>query len=502
MKAVYRVTTRKTAQGSVFVAVAEGLALPTGLLTAMVLSRELGPDGYGLFTLTGSLIAWLQWSTSSLLSRPTVKVISGTTDWQPLAGRILRIYLAFGLLTATLVFLGAGPISRLLDQPALAEYLRLYSVDVALFNLAHGYRNILVGAGRFEWRAAASGAKWIARLILVVVAVELGYGVRGAILASIGATAIELLIGSWRSGVNLFGDTALRVPGLWRIAFPLTLSAVSLRLFDRTDLFLLTYLGGSAAQAGMYGAAQNLTMPASVIAMSVSPLVLSTMNRQLRTGDAPAARRTARLFFRMMLAILPFIALGAACSPEIVRLIFGPDFPQTAPVFRWLAFGSFSMLWISLASAILTAEDKAHWAVWVAAPMVPCVILTLAVFVPIWGPVGAAAATALVASGGAIAASLMVRKAAGVRPSALSLARTAVITIGIYSLGSWWTVAGILDPLVKLAVLTGVAAIALYLSGEIVMSDLKRLATLWRKTAAASQNTAPAARIEAGPSGI
>ena len=46
--------------GTVQVFLAESLILPSGLITAALLSRRLGPADYSLFTVAATLVAWLQ----------------------------------------------------------------------------------------------------------------------------------------------------------------------------------------------------------------------------------------------------------------------------------------------------------------------------------------------------------------------------------------------------------------------------------------------------------
>ncbi|WP_155823839.1 hypothetical protein [Gloeocapsa sp. PCC 7428] len=49
--------------------------LPTGIVTAGFLTWQFDPEGYGLFTLAATLIAWVEWSvTSSMLYAPEVEV--------------------------------------------------------------------------------------------------------------------------------------------------------------------------------------------------------------------------------------------------------------------------------------------------------------------------------------------------------------------------------------------------------------------------------------------
>ena len=84
----------ETLAGTVRLLAAEALVFPTGLVTAAYLTRRLGADGYGVFSLAALIITWVQWSAVSLLSRSTILSVRQAVDWKPLGTRILQIHLA------------------------------------------------------------------------------------------------------------------------------------------------------------------------------------------------------------------------------------------------------------------------------------------------------------------------------------------------------------------------------------------------------------------------
>ncbi|MBA3316502.1 MAG: oligosaccharide flippase family protein, partial [Gemmatimonadales bacterium] len=100
----------------------------------------------------------------------------------------------------------------------------------------------------------------MSRLLLVVLFVELGRSIEGAVLGSIGASLIELAVCRFFVRPAFSLRAAFQVGKLWGYAAPLLLSAVALRLYDKLDLVALTALGGTPEQAGHYGAAQNLAI--------------------------------------------------------------------------------------------------------------------------------------------------------------------------------------------------------------------------------------------------
>src|SRR5262249_2644962 len=156
-----------------------------------------------------------------------------------------------------------------------------------------------------------SAGRWAARLLLIVALVEIGLSVSGAILGSIGASLVELGIGRFYVCPSLLRRSGFPARQLWGYAAPLFLFALTMRIFDKVDLFALKALGGTAAQAGFYGAAQNLSLMPGIFALSFSPLLLSSLSRLLRDGNDSLAREMSRNAMRGVIALLPFAGMTA-----------------------------------------------------------------------------------------------------------------------------------------------------------------------------------------------
>ncbi len=55
--------------GTFWVFLSEALVLPVGFIIAVILTRTLGPDLYGLYILSAAIILWLEWQTGRLYVR-------------------------------------------------------------------------------------------------------------------------------------------------------------------------------------------------------------------------------------------------------------------------------------------------------------------------------------------------------------------------------------------------------------------------------------------------
>lgn len=435
---------RRILDGTVRIVLAEALILPTGLLTVAFLTRRLGPEGYGQFALTATLIAWLGWSFTSMFSRATIKFVGETENWQPVGRTVIRLHLLVGVGAASVLWLLAEPIAKIFDEPALVACLRLFAFDVPLFSLAHAYRNILVGMGSFRQRAVVTTYRYIGRLVLIVLLVELGLSVEGAILGCIGASLVELAVCRFyfRSSPSHTSDFSVRK--LFVYAVPLFLSALSLRFFSRLDLLALKALGGTAEQAGVYAAAQNLTIPLHILAFSFSPLLLSTLSRAFRDGNRRVVTELSRDGMRAMVLLLPFAGLVSGASSEIVELIFGAVFLPAAIPLALLIFSSLGLAMISVTTAILIAAGKLGWTLVVTIPLLPLAAASHLLLIPWLGMIGAALATTVWAAVGALVGVLVVDHAAQVLPPAATLGRSVVLCGFTYALAVFWPAPGLL----------------------------------------------------------
>jgi O-antigen/teichoic acid export membrane protein len=448
-----------------WILLAEALFIPTGLLTAAFLTRRLGPHGYGLFTLAVTLVSSAEWCVPSLFSRATIKLISEAQDWRPIGATILRLYLIAGGSVALLLYLLVIPCATLLHEPDLASALRLFVFDVPLFCLAQAHRSILIGIGGFRQKALASAGRWIARPCLIVLLVELGFSITGAILGSMGALLVELAISRSYVRPRLLYATHVPTRQLWHYSVPLFLSALSVTCCNRLDLFALKVLGGTTAQVGIYGAAQNLSLLAHLFAWSVTPSLLATLSRLLHTGELSLAREVGRNAMRGVLLLLPIAGIVTGAASEIVGLTFGPLFLSAVPLLSLLIFAAWASVMSSVALAILTAAGKPGLTFTLTGPLVFVAAAGHYLLIPWLGAIGAAMVTAGCMSLGAGASLLTVYYLWSILPSLGTLWRSMLVSGGAYALAAFWPTPGLLL-LVKLPVIGCLGVLVFLVLGE------------------------------------
>jgi O-antigen/teichoic acid export membrane protein len=455
------------------VLVAEGLAVPTGLLTVAVATRRLGPDAYGLFALAVTVIAWVEWGLASGFARAGVRLVSEASDWRPAGTALVHHQVGVSLLAMLGVWLLAEPVAAQLGEPRLTGYLRLLALDVPLFGLAQAHRGILVGLGHFRQRAATSAGRWTARVLLIVALLELGLSVQGAIVGCLGASLVEVAIARWQVRPALLARPGAGFPlrRVWGDAGPLFALGLGMRVLEKLDLMALKVLGGSAEQAGIYAAAQNLTIGPGLVALAASPILLATLNRLLHAGAPDQARSLGREALRLLVLLAPVAAIAAAAAPELAVLLYGSAFVAAGPLAAILMLGASALAAFSLLTSILISAERTGWCVGLALGMLALAVVGHLVAIPRWGATGAAVVTSLVTSLGVLGGGLAIYRAWGVWPPAASLVRAGLLGAAAFGLTRAWSGQG-LEVIVKLAVLVALVGLAYVGFGEFSAAEL------------------------------
>jgi len=396
-------------RGSVGIFLSNLLILPTGFITAVFLARRFGPAAYGLYALAARLILWIEWTHSSLFTEAAIKLVSAEADWRPMGCAIIRVHFLVSLAVAASLWLLAPFLARFLGEPVMSGYLRLFAVEIPICGLARSGINVMIARGLYRQRALINACRWTARLALIVLFVEWGLSVPGAILGSIGASLLEMLVSIFFVRECFSSKAGLKGRKFWALSTPLFLSSFSERFF-RLDIFALKALGGTAAQAGFYGAAMNLTLPANLFSQSVSPPLLSTLNQLLAREGQAKADDIGGTTLRFIFCSLPLVAALAGCAEEIILLVFGSLYAPAVPVFALLIFAAWCLVGINLSRAMLTALGRPRLALLLSGPMAPLAIIGYLLAIPRLGGVGAAMVTLLVSAAGALASLLAVHR--------------------------------------------------------------------------------------------
>ena len=473
---------RHTAVGTMQGFIASALSLPTGILTAGFLTRKLGPEGYGLLTVAASIAIWIRMAITLGFNRTAVKFVAETKDWRPVASRIIQVQFLVSL-AAMALLMGIAPVlSSWLDAPELATYLRLFSLDIPISALGNIHRSILIGRGSFGRRALLTAAYWLSRMVFIFFFVGLGLSITGAILASIGASTVVLIIARVFVRPALLGRSTLPLRNLWNYALPLFFYTIGMHLFKRLDLMFVKALSEIPQAAGFYGATKNLTIAVGLLATSLSPLLLAKLTQLSRQDQKEQAQVMSRQAMRLIFGLLPFAGMASGAAKEVVTAIYGRTFSPAGPLLALLIFAALGFTMISLNASMLIAAGRPELPFALTAPLVPLAIGAHFIFVPRFGSIGAAATTTGLSWLGAGISMLAVCKIWQTLPPVATIGRSILVCGLAYVLANLWSTPGFWVFL-KLSVIGLAIILAFLLLREFSASEIALIRSMlrWRK---------------------
>ena len=451
------------------------LMLPAGLLIVGLLTRGLGPEAYGSFAISASLVVGIEWALASILSRSTVHGVSQATDWRPVARTLLNWHLILGVAVLQLLWLVASPLASLLHEPQLASYFALLACDIPFFMLGQAYRNILTGRGHFYLRALTGASRWFSRLALTIIAVQAGISIMAAIATCIGASIVESTVGRLSLGSLKAIGTDNSV-GVKRLAATLMISTLSVAILSKMDLLLIKMLGTSGQQAGFYAAAQNLALMPGIFGQAISAVVLSVLTRLATQKDLETFRKMAQQSIIAGLCLIPVAGVVAGGAPEIATVCFGQAFQSASIFLPILFFGAVTQVVFGLFMAILTASGHAVLTALLSSPLLLIALIGHLWSIPLWGPIGAAWTTTFTLGAGAIGCYIAVRKLLHVR-----LCLTSVVFATILAIIGWWATINVpSDPLWRVP---GIMLFSILLTGIFAWHESlvsKDMLSAWR----------------------
>jgi O-antigen/teichoic acid export membrane protein len=276
----------------------------------------------------------------------------------------------------------------------------------------------LQGCGRFgPYARVTATAPWLYAVLVAATWAAFGLSVRDAAAAwaiAQAVTAAVLCVASAR-GTGI-GRLDLRL--LWEsVTFGVRawLGGLAHVLNARIDQVLMGLLATQAA-LGSYAVAVNAS---EVLFYLPSAAAAALLPAVARAGAEAGADRTLRVFRATMLVTLPCVIAAVVLGPVLLPAVFGAAYDNSVGPFLWLAPSAIGFAASAVFSnALLASGAPALSSLGPAVSLIVGIGLDI-VLIPAFGaPGAAAAASAALLSGGAVAA-IAYGARAGLRPSAL-----------------------------------------------------------------------------------
>jgi O-antigen/teichoic acid export membrane protein len=413
------------------------VAIVAGIGAVALASRHLGPEGYGALSTAMAFASIFAVLTDFGVSTVAAREISIAPERE-------RAILGNVVLVGLLVAVGAGALAMgltFLAYPGdgnadIREGTAILLVQLLAAPVTGAARAHFTAAQRGHLIAIGDVALAVAMVGLTAAVVSAGLGFQAVVLATAGgyvAQGIAMgLLAARTGGITIAADRVLASRLLW-LSLPLAGTMIVNYLYFRLDLLLLSWLKDQEAVA-VYALAYRvlealMVLPAYVM-LALFPEIARRGAHSERLAPIVGAAEAG------MLAIaLPTVVLGITFAPEIVQVVGGDAYEDSATVLSILIVAlAMSYLNGVYGNALLALGRQAALLAVTSAVLVVNLAVNLAM-IPPWGVRGAAVAVVI----SEILAVFLVRryyvKAAG-RPATPPLGRIVAAAAVLAALGA------------------------------------------------------------------
>lgn len=363
---------RTTARGFILITGAKAWFFVAAVLLNFGLPWLLPSQAdYGTYGVVINTVSLINMVVITATLQAVAKLVSERPETAPGVVRsALRLQAGVGLPLAVLYFALAGVIASALRDPAYTPLLQISAVVVASYSFYAVFVGYFNGLRAFGRQAALDIMFSTLRMLCILGAVALGFGVMGAIAGFSIASVVILVVSAAMMRAHAkagdFESSEGVDSGMKRLAAFLVAIMVFTFLVNgmiRVDLFLLKSLSADAlsaysgevvseasnALAGCYNLMLNIARLPYQGVIAITFVIFPVISRATFEQDLDATRsyiqQTMRYTLMLVLAIATVLA---ACGTDIVRPLY-PDYAYggTSLLLLCLAYACFSLFYVA-----------------------------------------------------------------------------------------------------------------------------------------------------------
>lgn len=369
------------------------------LLILPILSKSLGTDGYGIWSL---LIVTISLFTPliglGLISSITRYIGSDNSkeaNREDLLSSLIVILAIGALFTILFSFISPFLADRILHDTSTILLLKVSSYIILLSSLDQLLLNYLRSKERIVLYSVFLLIESLAELLFIIFVLYIGLGLFGAVLSLLFARIVSLVL----KFIFVYNDLGLSIPQFKRtkayLAFglPLLPSYLFVWVINLSDRYFLGYLMNNSS-VGVYSAACGIGGIISLFVGPISVVLYPTISRlwdQKRESDVAKYINYSTKYF-LMLAIPASFGLSIL-SKDILITLTSDQFIEASSLIPFLALGSiFSGLYSIYLYALATMGKTKIVGMLLIISAILNIILNI-ILIPCMGVLGAAIST-------------------------------------------------------------------------------------------------------------
>ena len=411
------------------------------LIGQIVLARVLGPEAFGLYAIGFTLLR--VFGFLSVLGLDTGVIFFASRYWKKDLSALKAALQegvgaagAFGALVGLGLFLLASWLAeRVFHQPALAPVIRWF---VPAFLFAAALR-VAAAATRTVQRMQYS--VWtqdicqpVASLVLILLSAWMGWGLLGAVGATVASFAVALVLG-WSFVRRLFPEAFQRGVQSRSVFREMIVYSIPASLAGMAALYLvwidrlMVGMFRPAADVGVYQAVTQLAIAFPTILTAFGSVITPMIAQLYHQGEIPRLEALFRTSTRWGLYLCLPAALVVCFAPgEVLTVLFGSAYAGGAVPLVILTVGQLINVTTGSTHAVLLMTGQQR--VWfiVSASMLAAGIALNWLLIPRLGLVGAAVAMSVTLSIQVILGLLLIRGRLRIWPYDHHFLKGAVVT--------------------------------------------------------------------------
>jgi len=366
---------------------------------SVLIVRNLGVQAFGqyaavlAFGTTFAIIADLGLSPYAVRQVARWRdVPDGASRVNAFYGNVLMLRLLLSLLAAVLVTGAAWLTGRpLLMIGAIA----LNSLGLLLYSVQGASDAMLAGFERLDLSSGAKVLNQLAFVLVGAVALLLGIGYYGLIIANLIGVALMAYV-CWRGaralGMRPLRATTAKWPALLRASLPFGVIGLALGLSYRFDSVLLNIFR-SDAETGYYNAAYNLVFSAVLFSNVLNTALYPSLTRQAASAPQRLPHIYERALRYLMMLALPITVGVWALAEHVIVFLFKAAYLPAVPALQiviWVVPLMFASEFLGYVVLVGGQEGRAARAITISSGLNVAFNLVL---VPRFGFLGAAVMT-------------------------------------------------------------------------------------------------------------
>ncbi len=185
------------------------------------------------------------------------------------------------------------------------------------------------------------------------------------------------------------------------------------------DTFFLQYVNKDMALTGLYTGVHTFSLVPYYLVSAFYLVILPYVSEKWSAGDVKGVGELVKKNCHILyLLVLPVVVLISLTAAPLLASFYSEEYRVAGPALSLLCFGTFLLSFYAMLSVVLNGIGKKRFSVVLSFVVFGIDVALLFVLIPLWGLVGAAAATSIASAVGCFASYAVLRNALGSLASA------------------------------------------------------------------------------------